>query len=206
MESSGTSLQSWINPSVRCGTTLSIKYWRIGCDLWSRRSLSCWRISSRRVASFVSRMRLDSASSASQRRRSSASYSFLRWSSSSRLIRAPTSSSLSESSASFFLANSARYSEVKSSSSPLDDSARSCLLSSYESLVRVSSSFCSFLRNLVSASVIKLRQQGLPFFSVIIFIDSSTLFSSSSASGPSMHMQFSGSMTAWKKPRIWFSP
>ena len=44
--SSGTILQSSMRPSVKWGTTLSIKYWRIGWERVSSKSLSCSLISS----------------------------------------------------------------------------------------------------------------------------------------------------------------
>ena len=49
--SSGTILQSSMRPSVKWGTTLSIKYWRIGWERVSSKSLSCSLISSSFLAS-----------------------------------------------------------------------------------------------------------------------------------------------------------
>jgi hypothetical protein len=133
--SSGTFLHSSIRPSVKWGTTLSIKYYLIGWDLRSSKFLSWFLIYSILTAIASSLIFFSFANLTSRAAFSSASFYRRRNSCSSFLI-------------------------IKSISSMPASSF-------YSSVWASSAAGCSFklLRNFISASVIRLMQQGLPFCS-----------------------------------------
>lgn len=161
-----------MRPSVKCGTTLSIRYYLIGWDRWSNKSLSYSRSLSILAASLFALFLANSASWIAYLANYSAYYCFAAFSASSFSIIWVTSSTSSSDSARSGFGSSSLFSSVGGCA---NCSAFAASLSF--ALYTFYAAFSKSAKNFLSPSEIILIQHGFPFCSIISFILRSYSFS-----------------------------